>query len=217
MNTDNTPNQPANAGASQQVGTSQHTGIVPAIVSLLESRGHYVPQLSRLVIDDVDFPCDAALLGPQDRQGPVREHLVVVQDTAREGLRETYDQVQALTMILARTGSQRPLTLVLVTPDPADPELNDFAHLCRVIIVPSTGQADLTGSLRSLLPLDLPQPDQVSTSPEARLKRQLGPRAADPLVAALLSAARSGDTAVTQSMRDWLAQAIADEAATPSA
>ncbi len=193
-----------------------NTALVKSIVSLLESRGHYVSQPPRLVIDDVDFPCDAALLGPQDQQGHVREHLVVVQDAVRGGLREVYDQVQALTMILARTGSQRPLTLVLVTPDSTKPALNDFVHLCRMIVVPVDGCDDLSVPLRPLLPLDLPLSDQVTTSPEARLKRQLGKRAADPLIAALLHAAQTSDNAVTQCMRDCLAQAIEQDSTTPT-
>ncbi|MBI5759108.1 MAG: hypothetical protein HZA46_11380 [Planctomycetales bacterium] len=192
------------------------TALVKRIVSWLESAGHYVSQQSRLVIDDVDFPCDAALLGPKDQQGPVREHLVIVQAPEREGMRAVYDQVQALTMILARTGSQRPLTLVLVTSDPVDPALSEFDHLCRMIVVPADGGGDVSVPLRPLLPLDLPQSDQVTTSPETRLKRQLGKRAADPLIAALLHAAQTSDNAVTQCMRDWLAQAIEQDSVTPT-
>jgi hypothetical protein len=193
-----------------------NTALVKSIVSFLESHGQYVPQPPRLVIDDVDFPCAAALLGPKDQKGQVREHLVVVQEAVRGGIRAVYDQVQALTMILARTGSQRPLTLVLVTPDPGDPALNDFVHLCRVIMVRADGTDDVSVPLRQLLPLDLPLPDQVTTSPEARLKRQLGKLAADPLIAALLHAAQTSDNAVTQCMRDWLAQAIDQDSATPT-
>ncbi|MFM9962355.1 MAG: hypothetical protein ACKV2Q_14170 [Planctomycetaceae bacterium] len=191
------------------------TPLVNSIVTLLESDGHYVSQPSRLVIDDVAFPCDAALLGPKDQHGHVREQLVVVQATATEETRAVYDQMQALTMILARTGSQRPLTLVLITPNPADPALDDFANLCRVIVVPSDGRSDMSASLRPLLPLDLPSTDQVASSPEARLKRHLGKRAADPMVAALLHAAQTSDAAVTKVMRDWLTQAIEPDATTP--
>ena len=191
------------------------TPLVKSIVSLLESDGRYVSQPSRLVIDDVAFPCDAALLGPKDEQGQVREQLVVVQATARDETRAVYDQMQALTMILARTGSQRPLTLVLVTPNPTDPALEDFANLCRVIVVPSDGRSDVSDSLRPLLPLNLPSTDQVAVSPEARLKHQLGKRAADPLVSALLHAAQTSDDAVTKCMRDWLTQAIEPDSAMP--
>ena len=192
------------------------TTLVNSIVSLLESKGDYVRQPSHLMIDDVDFPCDAALLGPKDQAGHVREHLVLVHVTEPQAMREVYDQTQALTMILARTGSQRPLTLVLVTSNPTDPLLDDFANLCRVIVVPSEGTNDVSVPLRPLLPLDLPTPDKMTSTPQARLKRQLGERAADPLIAALLHAAQTSDDTVTKCMRDWLVQAIEQDSATPS-
>lgn len=191
------------------------TALVKSIVSLLEKDGHYVPQPSRLLIDDVSFPCDAALLGPMDQQGQLREHLVVVQAVGPQQTLAVFDQIQALTMILARTGSQRPLTLVLVTTTPTDPALTDFANLCRIIVVPVDGTDDVSVPLRELLPLKLPQADQVTTSPETRLKHQLGKRATDPLVSALLHAAKTSDDAVEKCMRDWLVQAIEQDSALP--
>lgn len=191
------------------------TALVKSIVSLLEKDGHYVSRPSRLVIDEVSFPCDAALLGPTDEHGQIREHLVVVQAAGPQETLAVYDQIQALTMILARTGSQRPLTLVLVTTSPTDPALNDFANLCRVIVVPADGINDVSVPLRELLPLKLPPADQVTTSPETRLKHQLGKRASDPLVSALLHAAKTSDEAVEKCMRDWLVQAIEQDSSIP--
>jgi hypothetical protein len=93
----------------------------------------------------------------------------------------------------------RPVTIVLMTDKPLeDPELAALESTYRVIVVPP--DADLEKSLRTLLPLKLP-PEKVTKSVGGALREQLGAGLSDPLIAALLDAARKGSSEVERVMR----------------
>ena len=147
--------------------------IIREIVALLigEAKFRHRP---KLFVADIDFAFDAILTGPEDQ-----ERLVAVRRMTREKTSSVRNDVRALTSMLSRMESLRPLVLVAVADDPNDGLFEELATLCRVIVVPLkevTGayrDQQLRRFLRPLLPLKLPDPLKLRKPPEDRLSARL--------------------------------------------
>ena len=136
--------------------------ITRKIVSILK-KAEYKQATPPLHVADLSFDFDAALVGPQD-QG----NLVLVAEATDESLKDLRRRLKSLMMVLERTGSRRPVSLVLATDSHDQEILEGISRLCRLVRVsPDNTAKTLRTRLQPLLPLDLPRPIQP-----VRLRRE---------------------------------------------
>lgn len=174
--------------------------IIHSVVDVLESKGNYhrVPQPLHIADVEFQFQFNAVLRGPGD-QGS----LVLVSSTIDIPISAVERRIKAFSIILGRSGSMRPITLVLITGNPNEETITALQDLCRVIVVPSDVE-DPKGYLRTLLPLDLPDPVKTMESADIALREELGDNINDPLISKLLKAASKGSTEVELAMRELI-------------
>jgi len=171
------------------------------ISSVLESHGGYRLASQPLRIHDIDFSgdFDAVLQGPDDERG-----LVLVLDATSLSLWTIQRRLTAVLSALTRTGSMRPVTVVLITT--GDLEYStaaDFGALCRVIVIPA--ESNPHERLRTLLRLRLKLPgEQAVETADAVLREELGDGVTDPFVNALIEAARKGRSEVERIVREQI-------------
>lgn len=190
-----------------------HERIIQEVIALLINEAKFRLR-PKLFVADVDFEFDAILTGPDDQ-----ERLIAVLHVMLTKTSSVRNDIRALTSMLSRTESLRPLVLVAVSDDPNDALFEELAALCRVIVVPLKEIADadrdaqLRRFLRPLLPLKLPDPLKVRKPPEDRLRDKLKAinLASDPLVASLVKAA-SKSTKDVESVMIQAIEAIAKKA-----
>ena len=171
---------------------------VDDIIQVLETRGGYNRAREPLEISGVEFKgmFDAVLVGPKDQNG-----LVLVRRTEATFVGEIKRAVKALVTALDRTGSMRPVTLVLATTvSPEDPAIVALHDSCRLIAVPPGGNPE--DFLRVLLPLKLPSPETAKKSADSALRGELNDSKDDPLIDTLVRAARKGSDEVQRRMRE---------------
>jgi hypothetical protein len=172
--------------------------LIDDIIRALEKRGGYTRAAEPPLISGVDFKgvFDAVLVGPKDQNG-----LVLVRGAEIASMGEIRRVVKAFTTALDRTGSTRPITLVLATMvSPDDPSILALQDSCRVITVPAGGK--LEGYLRVLLPLKLPSRETGTKTADSALRDELEDSLEDPLIAALIRAARKNSDEVQRRMRE---------------
>ena len=170
---------------------------IESIVEILQLKGHFrqAPKLVHIADADLKFDFDAILVGPGNEGG-----IVLVLDAADKALGAILRKLKAFSLVLDRSGSMRPMTLVLVTRDPDDPNIAALEEFTRVIVV--SPERDTETCLRALLPLHLPKPLKSTESAEAALRDELGDDIRDPLITRLLKAGLKGSTDVESKMRE---------------
>ena len=171
---------------------------VDNIIQILERSGGYRRAPQPLQISEVEFKgmFDAVLVGPMDQNG-----LVLVLGAESPHIEQIKYAVKAFATALDRAGSMRPFTLVLATTvDVDDRALVALQDYCRVIAVPSSGKAE--DYLRVLLPLRLPSPEARKKSADSALREELKDSKEDPLIDALITAARKSSDEVQRKMRE---------------
>jgi hypothetical protein len=172
-----------------------------SVSDLLESRGGYSSASLPLRVNDIEFrgDFDAVLVGPNGERG-----LVLVLDAASVPAKTIQRRVKAVCLALARTGSMRPVTIVVNAGQALDRHaVAELQALCRLIVIPADGNPE--EYLRSLLRLKLKRPQgQESRSAGAVLREELGGRIADAFVEALIEAARRGPSDVEATVREQI-------------
>jgi hypothetical protein len=136
------------------------------IVNELVRRGYnQVPQ--PLHVADLDFDFAAALMGPKDQ-----ESLTLVLDAEGQSFAAAQRRLQAFALVLDRSGSTRPLNVVVVAKHPDAKGLRALEESARVVVVDP--DRPLEESLAPLFPLELPEPIAGSGSSEAALEKAIG-------------------------------------------
>lgn len=163
---------------------------VRSIVEHLAGNG-WTERPSPLRVGELAFDDFAALL-----EGPRDEHqlVLVLGPDADDPVR----CVRALVRALERTGSTRPVTLILPSDDPD--VRAELSKLCRVLTVPSD---EVAKSLRSLVPLELPEPLEPVGPVDKALREVLGDPLGDPMVEALLEASRESAEKVEATLLEF--------------
>ena len=147
-----------------------------------------------LRVGELVFEDFAALLeGPGDER-----QLIVVIDAAGDPLRP----VRALVRALERTASTRPVTLIALATAEAEPPRAELARLCRTVVVPA--EASIDSALRSLAPLELPEPLAPVGSMDSAFEEVLAERIDDDVTQALLTAGRESVAAVESALHALL-------------
>ena len=174
------------------------------VLTVLEEQGGYRPVRQPLQVVDVDFKFgfDAVLVGPQNQDGLV---IVLSAEDAPSGSLQR--KVKAFILLLERTGSTRPVSLVLLTAEQSTKPVAALEAICRVILVPDDAEPEQ--ALHPLLPLTIPAVPENLESAEDAINFELGSDAASPLVSALLRAARKGP----EDVRDIVRSAVDNVAA----
>ena len=172
---------------------------VKPIVDLLMERGRYRSMPLPVSIEGVEFEVDAVLEGPGKRA-----HTVLVASSTHDP-GDALRRVRALLLMLERTRSTRPVSLVWV--GPLDRLMRRrFESLCRTLVVEQSARA--AEILAPLLPLVLPEPVGSVGSGSEHLERELASLTTDPLVKALGAAAEDGEDAVQATLLEHLERAF---------
>jgi hypothetical protein len=163
--------------------------VTDAVLKVLSENGYaFVP--APLKVAGVAFGFDAALVGPGDYGNLV----VVVEDDGSDSV-SVVKRVKSLMLVLNRSNSARPVTIVLVASAQIASleKLSEFAHV--VVIPPDVEEPGITRALKSLLRLRPPEP--ISPTPtETVFSEEMGALKSDPAARALVSAARRGSSEV---------------------
>jgi len=172
------------------------------VLEILQHAGYrIVPPPLKIV--DIDFQSDflAVLIGPRSQQS-----MVVVLDASRTPVEVARRRVNALATTLDRSGSEIPLTLVLINSDSEERKTADLDAICRVVRVfdPTAPQNDL----RPLLPLALPEPTEPLPSALPTLFKNIGALAQDPFETSLAEMARRGPSPVTDAVRARIEEVV---------
>ena len=169
---------------------------VREVVTLLIKDGKYRLISDGIHISELEFRFDAILLGPGDERG-----LVIVLDIRTEPLAPLRRRLRSFAQVLQRTGSNRPLTAVLVGSGFTADELHATRAVCRVVLVQS--DESVQSCLTPLLPLTLPDPVAQTVSATTLLRTELADKfASRSLAGTLLRASERGSEAVRDSIRD---------------
>ena len=166
------------------------------------SENAYRPVPAPLRVAGVDFGFDAALVGPGDYGNLV----VVVADDGSDSA-SVVRRVRSLMLVLSRSNSARPVTVVLVSPvsSKAGAALSEFAHV--VTIDPDGEERDVQRALRSLLKLHMPKmigPIQTETV----FAEALGSLRADAVSKAIITASRHGSAEVEAALLRLVSDAV---------
>lgn len=165
------------------------------IVQELVTRGYRsVPQ--PLHIADIDFDFSAALTGPNDQ-----ESLTLILEGEGQALVAAQRRLRAFALVLERTGSARPINVVVLSDKPDPKAIAELQTMARVVLIEPG--LPLVKSLQSLLPLELPAPVGGRISAEAALLEEMG-GSTDPVAARLLKAARESSEKVRVTMNQIL-------------
>jgi hypothetical protein len=176
------------------------------VISFLTERGGYHVQPRLVSVADVDFEFDGILRGPGDGAG-----IVVLMQADDNRMAMAISRIRALSHTMLRSGSTRPLTLVLLASNIDGTVLRDLSSICRVVQVEGSEDEEILRDLRSLLPLVLPEPTEAQADAGRLLRDALGSIASEPFVAALLSAGRRSDSAVEEEVGNAISIAIAEQ------
>jgi hypothetical protein len=174
-----------------------------SVSDLLESQGRYRITSLPLRIHDVEFSgdFDAILEGPDGERG-----LVLVLDAAAIPPKTIQRRLSSVCLALARTGSMRPVTIILNAGQVLDQRtLSELQALCRLILIPTDGRPE--EYLRPLLRLKLPPPGRESKSPDVVLREELGTAIDDPFVEVLIRSARKSASDVEVTVREHVDRA----------
>lgn len=174
------------------------------ILNTLEHSGGYRRVAQPLHIADVDFNFAGVLTGPGDQQALT----LVLEDSTERTIAAAVRRLKAFAVVLERSGSTRPINVVLLSKAPDRATIMALEQIARVIVV-QPGQ-ELHDALHSLLPLKLPQPIPPSESAEKTLREEM-PRGSSPLTQRLLKAGKKSAAAVEEAMRDVLLELAASE------
>lgn len=166
------------------------------------SENAYTPVPAPLRVAGVDFGFDAALVGPGDYG-----NLVVVVGDDGSDYTNVVRRVRSLMLVLSRSNSARPVTVVLVSPasSKAIEALSEFAHV--VTVDPEGEERDVQRVLRSLLKLHMPKAiGPIQT--EAVFTKALGSLRTDAASKAIISASRHGSAEVEATLLRLVSDAV---------
>lgn len=177
-----------------------------AFVEKTLAEGGYSLLAGPLIVAGEAFEFDAALVGPDGHGNLI---LVVVDDgTASPGI---VRKVRSLLWLLERTGSLRPVAVVVIASAEAASAFEPISGFAHAISIPPSGDADdAEKALRPLLPLAL-LPVIQSESVGTLFAAEFGGSLADIRVRSLMSAAKQGPDDVKAALLRLVDLAIGDD------
>ncbi len=182
--------------------------VARACLDALEFYG-YARQPQPLRIVELSFEFDAVLAGPAKHHDLV---LLVDQETLDvEAVRR---RLTSLALALSRTGSRRPIAVVLIAPPSRKADLEPLRPLARLVTVRREAQtsAEVADALREFRPLSIDELEARPVHASRELAAALGKRADVPAVQRLIAAATDGEAAVKEAFHDLFVEALADPA-----
>lgn len=171
---------------------------VNAIVNILKEKGGFVSEKPPIYIEDakdLSFEFDSVLAGPKGGRG-----LVVIADSSSTDLNVLLRQIRSLSLVLGRINSRRTLTCIIVTEKVGDGLLEKIGEYCRLLVIKPSD--DLGSSLLSILPLKLPDPEEIRVSFDELIKNELGNEYSSELYNKLLSIAGSDPETIEEFVVD---------------
>lgn len=174
------------------------------IVELLQRRGTYRLAPEPLHIADVEFRFAAVLQGP-----PSNPSMVVLLDEPEESIRAALRRLRAFRTVLSRSGTRRPLTTVILSPDVSANSIHAIREISRVIVADDPDLLEV--ALRPLLPLELPDADTYTTNVDNLLQVHLRDESGSPVLKRLLAASGRGADDVRETLRKAVAK-VSEEA-----
>jgi hypothetical protein len=171
------------------------------VVQILVQKGGYKRSPGILRVVDTDFgpDFDAVLVGPGE-QGC----LVLVIEHNEIPPAAITRRVRSFALVLDRSGSRRPLTVILIARTPS--KFEALERLCRVVVI--TPDDDVENSLRGLLPLRVRSHEQTLNAAQDAPISNLGESIKNSLTAGLLKAAPNGPESVQKEILRAISAAI---------
>lgn len=176
--------------------------VIEAIITILVSRADYRRIEGPLEVEGIDFKFESVLIGPG-----LMDDLVIAIDLQAAGAGTVSRRVRGLVTLLDRLKSRRTVSVVVVARYEAVEALEDIRKLCHLIEV-APGES-VERSLRPLLPLVLPQPEESRSSSEDALRKECEDILDDPLVQSLVTAAHESSESVARILHNSISE-IAD-------
>lgn len=171
---------------------------VNAIVNILKNMGGFISEKSPIYIEDakdLSFEFDSVLAGPKGGKG-----LVVITDSSNTDLNVLLRKIRSLSLVLGRINSRRTLTCIIVTEKVGDELLEKIGDYCRLLVIKPSD--DLESSLISILPLRLPNPEEIRVSFDELIKSELGDESSSELYNEILSIAGSDPETIEEFIVD---------------
>lgn len=174
-------------------------------LSVLEA-GDYEEHADTLRIMDLSFEFDRVLTGPYGHQ------LVLLVDQPELAVDALKRRLSSLALALSRTGSRRPVTLLLIAPRLDSQDVNELRQLARLVAVDRVTRtsASLDHILREFRPLATADASAPRVNAIDELHSELGVKANRPHIQKLIKAASKGPEAVELAFQMLLDEAIAD-------
>lgn len=185
--------------------------IAPHALRVLRQDGYRV-HAEALRIVDLSFDFDQVLTGPDGHQ------LVLLVDQPERTVDALQRRLSSLTYALSRTGSRRPVTLVLVAPSLEQDDLDALRHLARLVAIDRVSRevTEVDHILREFRPLATTDVSAPLMDALDELDTALGSNARHPEVSKLIKAAAKGQEAIEEAFQRLLDEAIRGAAtATP--
>lgn len=178
--------------------------IAPYCLSVLKEGGYEV-RMEPLRIVELSFDFDQILTGPHDHHT-----LVLLIDQPALAVDALRRRLSSLTLALSRTGSRRPVTLVLVAPPLDQQDLEALRQLARLVAIDRIPRAvaEVDNILREFRPLVTTDVSAPLVDALSELNKALGSQSSHPQVQKLIRAASKGQEAVEQVFRTLLEEAI---------
>lgn len=183
--------------------------ILDDAVGMLERAGYQ--NKGRLVlVSGIRLDFDAVLEGPNNAK-----ELVLILDGKELEQGAALKNLRTLSLLLERTESRRPVTLILARPSQGPAEIKKLGDLVRLLVL-KEDETDLDLSLGPLLPLKLPNTVEPSRSASSALESELGSFGKDPLIRELVNAASKSSDQVHDKMIDEINRATVNRKTKPS-
>jgi hypothetical protein len=172
-------------------------------IALLKANGYRTVQ-QPFGIGSASYSFDAVLTAERSLD------LVILQDTTLGSGDRIRRELIAFGRSLDVLGSRRTLTLILVGQPLEAATLESLSQMCRVLPVglPQADDTRLREWLAVLLPLALPDPDDMQGDWRSEVRRRLSAEAAH-ATAGYLTATEQGEAGVRQELRKRIDRALA--------
>lgn len=169
--------------------------VIGEIQELLVSTGGYRQILMPLRVGDIEFRFDAVLMGPTNA-----DDLAVIVDLQEIVGNAIRRRIRGLVTVLDRLKSRRSVSVILVVRNEFKFELEDLDKYCHVCVV--RPEKALESSLRSLLPLKLPEPSTAYANAGLALRQEIGSAKMSKIVTDLIDKAMIGAEAIQEQLKN---------------
>ncbi len=136
------------------------------IVRTLKEKADFKEHQGPLPIKDTEFEFNSWFVGPKDSKS-----IVLVVEITEDSISKLSRLVRVLSRSLIRIRSSRSLTLITTGLNNLPKQLREIEMYCRVINIFPTD--DVTDSIAELLPINIPEPEELKFDANEILKEKL--------------------------------------------